>query len=117
MGLVEVGVGLLPAGGGTKELCVRAVEEAEKLGVNVQNIIVKYFQNIAMAKVSMGAAEAFKLGYMRQGDQITMDIDSLIGNAKQMVLTLAKTYRPRPLCHLRPLVGILQQQLRANCGI
>ncbi|WP_461833390.1 3-hydroxyacyl-CoA dehydrogenase/enoyl-CoA hydratase family protein [Desulfothermus sp.] len=95
MGLVEVGVGLLPAGGGTKELCVRAAEEAAQLGVNVQNIIVKYFQNIAMAKVSTGAAEAFKLGYMRQGDQITMDIDSLIGNAKQMVLTLAKTYRPK----------------------
>ncbi len=95
MGLVEVGVGLLPAGGGTKEMCVRAVEEAERVNVNVQNIIVKYFQNIAMAKVSMGAAEAFKLGYMKPGDQITMDIDSLLGNAKQMVLTLAKTYRPK----------------------
>ena len=95
MGLVEIGVGLLPAGGGTKELCVRAVEEAERLGVNVQNIIIKYFQNIAMAKVSTSASEAFKLGFMRQGDQITMDIDSLIGNAKQMVITLAKTYRPR----------------------
>lgn len=95
MGLVEVGVGLLPAGGGTKEMCVRAVEEAERYGINVQHIIFKYFQNIAMAKVSMGAAEAFKLGFMRPGDQIVMDIDSLIGNAKAMALTLAKTYRPK----------------------
>ncbi len=95
MGLVEVGVGLLPAGGGTKEMCVRAVEEADRLGIDVQPLIIKYFQNIAMAKVSMGAAEAFKLGYMRRGDQITMDIDSLLGNAKQMVLTLARTYRPK----------------------
>lgn len=98
MGLVEMGVGLLPAGGGTKELCVRASKHAQRFGLDVQPLIFKYFENIAMAKVSMGADEAFGLGYMRPGDSVSMDIDRLLGDAKQKVTTLAKTYRPaRPV--------------------
>jgi 3-hydroxyacyl-CoA dehydrogenase len=95
MGLVEMGVGLLPAGGGTKELCIRAAQAAERFGLDVQPLIFKYFENIAMAKVSMGADEAYGLGYMTPADAVTMDIDSLIGDAKQKVLSLAKNYRPR----------------------
>lgn len=95
MGLVEMGVGLLPAGGGTKEMCVRAAQQAALLGIDVQPLIFKYFMNIGQAKVSMGAAEAFKLGYMRDGDSITMDIDSLLADAKQKVLALAKNYIPK----------------------
>jgi 3-hydroxyacyl-CoA dehydrogenase len=58
-------------------------------------LIFKYFENIARAKVCMGADEAFGLGYMTAGDAVTMDIDNLLGDAKQKVLSLAKNYRPR----------------------
>ncbi len=95
MGLVEMGVGLLPAGGGTKELCVRAAEMAENFGLDVQPLIFKFFENIAMAKVSMGADQLFQLGYMRPGDCVTFDLASLLGDAKSKVLDLAKTYRPK----------------------
>jgi 3-hydroxyacyl-CoA dehydrogenase len=94
MGLVEIGVGLLPAGGGTKEMCLRAVELARQYQTDVSPFLFRNFQNIGMAKVSMGAAEMRELGYLRQGDSITMDKDRLIADAKQKVLALAGNYRP-----------------------
>jgi len=95
MGLVEIGVGLLPAGGGTKEMSMRAIELAKQYKTDVQPFIIKNFEQIAMAKVSMGAAELVPMGYMRNGDSITMDIDQLITDAKQKVLALAVNYRPK----------------------
>ncbi|GAB6190486.1 3-hydroxyacyl-CoA dehydrogenase/enoyl-CoA hydratase family protein [Desulfocastanea catecholica] len=95
MGLVEIGVGLLPAGGGTKEMSLRAIELAQQNKADVQPFIIKNFEQLAMAKVSMGAAELFGMDYMRHGDSITMDIDRLIGDAKQKVLALAVNYRPK----------------------
>jgi 3-hydroxyacyl-CoA dehydrogenase len=95
MGLVEIGVGLLPAGGGTKELCIRAADLAKQYKTDVQPFIFKHFEQIAMAKVSMGAAELYDMNYMRQGDSITMDIDKLIGDAKAKVIGLAVNYRPK----------------------
>lgn len=95
MGLVEIGVGLLPAGGGTKEMCLRAVELAQRYKTDVTPFIFKHFEQIGMAKVSMGAAELYDLNYMRHGDGITMDIDRLIGDAKKKVLGLATNYRPK----------------------
>ncbi len=94
MGLVEVGVGLLPAGGGTKEMCLRAVRLAEQYDTDVSPFLFKNFQNIGMAKVSMSAAEMGSLGYLREGDSITMNFDRLIADAKQKVLALATNYRP-----------------------
>jgi len=94
MGLVEIGVGLLPAGGGTKEMCIRAVDIAARYGTDVQPFIIKNFTQIAMAKVSMGAAELAGMGYMRRGDAITMNLDRLVYDAKQQVLALATNYRP-----------------------
>ena len=101
MGLVEIGVGLLPAGGGTKEMSLRAIELGQKFNTDVQPFIIKNFQQIAMAKVSMGAAELYGMDYMRNGDSISMDMDRLIGDAKQKVLALAVNYRPK-----RPLENI-----------
>ena len=101
MGLVEIGVGLLPAGGGTKEMCLRAVELAQQYNTDPQPFIFKHFEQIAMAKVAMSAAELSNMGYMRRGDSITMDIDQLIADAKQKVLALAVNYRPK-----RPLENI-----------
>jgi len=95
MGLVEIGVGLLPAGGGTKEMCLRAVEHAAQAGIDVTPFIFKYFQQIGMAKVAMGAAELSGMGYMRQGDSITMNPERLIADAKQKVLGMAPNFRPR----------------------
>lgn len=95
MGLVEIGVGLLPGGGGTKEMSMRAIQLAQQFNTDPQPFLIKNFQQIAMAKVSMGAAELFPMGYMRNGDSISMDIDRLIGDAKEKVLALAVNYRPK----------------------
>ncbi len=116
MGLVEIGVGLLPAGGGTKEMCLRAVETAQQNKADVTPFIFKNFEQIAMAKVSMGAAELPGLGYMRRGDGISMDVDRLIADAKQKVLALAANYRPsRPLANIpapgRSVAGSIKSQL------
>ncbi len=94
MGLVEIGVGLLPAGGGTKEMCLRAVELAGQNKADITPFIIKNFEQIAMAKVSMGAAELPAMGYMRRGDGISMNTDRLIADAKRKVLALAVNYRP-----------------------
>jgi 3-hydroxyacyl-CoA dehydrogenase len=105
MGLVEIGVGLLPAGGGTKEMSMRAIELAAQYKTDVQPFIIKNFEQIAMAKVSMGAAELPAMGYMRHGDSITMDVDRLIGDAKQKVLALAVNYRPKRKAEKLPAPG------------
>ena len=94
MGLVEIGVGLLPAGGGTKEMALRAIGLAEENGADVTEFIFKGFRNIAMAKVSSCAAELFGMGYMRHGDGVTMDIERRIHDAKLKALALAANYRP-----------------------
>ena len=94
MGLVEIGVGLLPAGGGTKELALRAVRAAEAGDADPSPFVFKAFSTIAMGKVSTSAAEAGQLGFLRQGDSITLGADRLIHDAKQKVLALAVNYRP-----------------------
>ena len=94
MGLVEVGVGLLPAGGGTKEMALRSIRLAERFGIDVQPFIVKQFRHISMATVSTSAAELFDLGYLREGDSVSMAADRLIADAKTKVLALARNFRP-----------------------
>jgi len=94
MGLVEVGVGLLPAGGGTKEMAMRSIAMANKYSTDAAPYIFKYFQNIGMAKVSTSAAELFEMGYMRRGDSVTMDRARLISDAKAKVVSMARSYRP-----------------------
>ncbi|MEI6827700.1 MAG: 3-hydroxyacyl-CoA dehydrogenase/enoyl-CoA hydratase family protein [Desulfuromonadales bacterium] len=101
MGLVELGVGLLPAGGGTKEMAIRAIKLAEEYDMDATPFIFKNYMNIAMAKVSMSAAELGPMGFMRQGDAITMDIDKRIHDAKLKALSLAANYRPG-----QPLTGL-----------
>jgi len=102
MGLVEVGVGLIPAGGGTKELAVRAIRLAERWETDVQPFIVKSFTNIATAKVSLSAAELGPMGLLREGDAITLGPDQLLADAKAKVLALAANHRPgRPAEGLR----------------
>jgi len=106
MGLVEVGVGLIPGGGGNKELLIRAVERVpqnveERLDVFVRGA----FENIAMAKVSSSAKEARTNGFLRAADGITVNRDHLIHDAKQVALGMANAgYTPRKP-ELLPVVG------------
>lgn len=116
MGLVEIGVGVLPAGGGTKELAIRAIEKAAAYRADVTPFVSKHFQNILMGKVSGSAAELEGMNFMRPGDTVTMDIGRLIYDAKQQVLVMANTYRPsRPLENLkapgRDVCAALKNQL------
>ncbi len=95
MGLVEVGVGLIPAGGGTKELLFRFSEELASYGeADPFAAVRRAFETIAMAKTSTSALEAKGLGYLRPADEIVMNRDRLIGRAKAAVLHLAENYVP-----------------------
>src|SRR5437763_12918295 len=82
MGLVEVGVGLLPGGGGCKEMTLRAVDAATSIrpdgrgeSVEMMEAMKKAFETVAMAKVSTSAAEARNLGFLHEADNITMNRD------------------------------------------
>ncbi|NIS61649.1 MAG: hypothetical protein GTO13_13395 [Proteobacteria bacterium] len=99
MGLVEVGVGLLPAGGGCKEMLIRSMEGIpEGVDADPFPFVRHAVENIAMAKVSTSAREAQKLGYMRQSDPITINRDHLLYDAKQTVLAMVREgySPPRP---------------------
>jgi 3-hydroxyacyl-CoA dehydrogenase len=108
MGLVEVGVGVLPAGGGCKELLVRLTEGIPsgcvEAGMNLQYNIGKAFENIATAKVATSAQEAQELGFIRKTCAINMSRDMQIYEAKQIVLGMSKFYKP-PKPALIPVMG------------
>lgn len=90
MGLVETSVGLVPAAGGMKEMVLRTMAPAQ--GVNWQYFIMRRsFDAITQAKVSGSAWEAFDLGYLRPGDGVTMNRDSVIYAAKQVALSMLET--------------------------
>jgi 3-hydroxyacyl-CoA dehydrogenase len=90
MGLVEVGVGLVPAGGGIKEMLRRVLTPAMRTpGVNPQPIVQRLFQTIGQAKTSTSAFEAQSLGFLTDGDRIIFNRDLLLGEAKREVLKLA----------------------------
>jgi 3-hydroxyacyl-CoA dehydrogenase len=103
MGLVEVGVGLLPAGGGTKELTVRAMEKTRS-GIPLLNLS-KGFELIATAKVSTSAREAFELGYMDARAVIASNETTRLDQAKAEVLAMSRAgYRPpAPAAHVEVL--------------
>ncbi len=96
LGLVEVGVGLIPAGGGTKELLFRSMENIPAdVKIDPQLFINKAFETIAMAKVSTSGKEAISLGYLRKTDGISINRDHQLFDAKQRVLALEKLgYNP-----------------------
>jgi 3-hydroxyacyl-CoA dehydrogenase len=111
MGVVEAGVGLIPAGGGTKELLIRNTEhlfEVQRGGLYPKQIelmpfVARAFETIAMAKVSTSGPEAIKLGYLRPTDKMTVNRDYLIEDAKKTVLAMnMEGYTPpRPLEEIR----------------
>jgi 3-hydroxyacyl-CoA dehydrogenase len=96
MGLVEVCVGLLPAGGGCKEMLARYLGDIPKgTEYDPNPFVQKAFENIAMAKVSMSAEEARAMGYLRPTDRLSLDADAQIQDAKKLALGLADGgYKP-----------------------
>lgn len=95
MGLVELGVGLIPAGGGTKEMAVRC-SDLYQVGDPELNILQTAFMNIAQAKVSTSAAEAFEMNYLQAKDQIVLNRSRLIAEAKQAAIELAENGYTQP---------------------
>jgi 3-hydroxyacyl-CoA dehydrogenase len=102
MGLVEVGVGLLPGGGGCKEMLLRAVDSAASIrsggrgeSVELMEAMKKAFETIAMAKVSTSADEARGLGFLSSSDRITMNRERVLSDTKARALELARAgYEP-----------------------
>jgi 3-hydroxyacyl-CoA dehydrogenase len=94
-GLVEAGVGLLPAGGGCKEFAVRAARKAAAGGAGVLAELKAGFECMAMAKVSTSAIDAKKLGLLREGDLVVAHPTELLHIAKAQVVALSEScYRP-----------------------
>jgi 3-hydroxyacyl-CoA dehydrogenase len=93
IGLVEVGVGLIPAGAGTKEMLVRAMNSIPKdvSDADPFPFVKRAFETIAMAKVATSAEEARAFGFLAADDTVSMNADRLIADAKQEVLALAST--------------------------
>ncbi|MED0686336.1 3-hydroxyacyl-CoA dehydrogenase/enoyl-CoA hydratase family protein [Anoxybacillus ayderensis] len=106
MGLVEVGVGLIPGGGGNKELYIKHLSGMPNgVEFDLQKVANKVFETIAMAKVSTSAAEARELNFLNGQDGISINGDHLIHDAKQAVLALYESgYKP-PVRKKIPVVG------------
>jgi 3-hydroxyacyl-CoA dehydrogenase len=102
MGLVEVGVGLLPGGGGCKEMLLRAIDTASTIrpggrgeSVELMEAMKRAFEAIAMAKVSTSAYEARGLRLLNTSDRITMNRDRVVTDAKERALELVRSgYEP-----------------------
>ncbi len=96
IGLVETGVGLIPGGGGTKEMLIRANEHASGgEDLDLFHALKPVFEAIAMAKVGTSAEECRDLGYLRREDGISMNRDRLVSDAKEAALALVRGgYKP-----------------------
>jgi 3-hydroxyacyl-CoA dehydrogenase len=96
-GLVETGVGLIPAGGGTKEMLLRAVSAMPPSVTDPLPYVRRAFEIIGFGRTSTSAADAFDAGYLRPIDAVTPNRDRLVYDAKQRALALVREgYRPPP---------------------
>src|SRR5467141_629422 len=105
IGLVETGVGLIPGGGGTKEMLIRANEHARGTGLGLSpspesdldlfHALKPIFEAIALAKVGTSAEECRDLGYLRREDGVSMNRDRLVADAKEAAMALVRGgYKP-----------------------
>ena len=98
IGLVEAGVGLIPGGGGTKEMVIRANEHsAGGDTLDFTHALRPIFENVAMAKVSTSAEEARDMGYLRPADLVAMNRDRLVADAKATALAMLKAEYHSPV--------------------
>jgi 3-hydroxyacyl-CoA dehydrogenase len=106
IGLVEVGVGLIPGGGGTKEMLARAVENAPRGQADLLPSVQSVFETIGFGKVSSSADHARQLGYLREVDAVSMNRERLMADAKALALTRVRDgYRPPPRRTAIPVGG------------
>jgi 3-hydroxyacyl-CoA dehydrogenase len=105
MGLVEVGVGLIPAGGGTKEMTARAADARAPGISDLLPTIQPAFETMAFGKTSTSAPDARQLGYLRPADGVTMNRDRLIADAKARALQRVAEGYQRPVPRLEVPVG------------
>ena len=103
IGLVEVGIGALPAGCGSKEMTLRAFTNKES--DDIFPLLSKYFEQIAMAKVSASALEAKEMGYLKADDVIIANPNELLYVAKQQALALLDSGFKSPLDSTFKVVG------------
>jgi 3-hydroxyacyl-CoA dehydrogenase len=96
IGLVETGVGLIPGGGGSKEMLIRATERAASgEDLDLFHALRPIFETVAMAKVGTSAEESRELGFLRREDGVSMNRDRLVGDAKEVALALFRGgYKP-----------------------
>lgn len=95
IGLVEVGVGLIPAGGGTKEMLARAMEAMPDPNGDALPHVQRVFETIAFGKVGTSAPHARALGYLRGVDGVTMNRERVVADAKRTVIARAAAgYQP-----------------------
>ena len=97
MGQVEVGVGLIPAGGGTKEMLARAVENLPPNHPDLLPYVQRVFELLGFGTVSASAAHARQLGFLDEADGITMNRDRLIADAKALALERVREGYRRPV--------------------
>jgi 3-hydroxyacyl-CoA dehydrogenase len=112
MGLVEVGVGLLPGGGGCKEMLLRAIDSASAVrpggraeSVELMESLKRAFEIIGMAKVSTSVAEARGYGFLGEGDVVTMNRERLLTDAKARAVELARAGYEPPVMREVPAPG------------
>ncbi|MEZ4525528.1 MAG: 3-hydroxyacyl-CoA dehydrogenase NAD-binding domain-containing protein [Desulfobacterales bacterium] len=107
MGLVEIGVGLLPAGGGCTNLWKKIVSSIPDAvtGADLCSFFIPVFQTIAMAKVSSSAADARAIGFLGPQDRIVFNRDHLIGEAKKEVLKMVEEGYTPPVKRKIPVAG------------
>jgi 3-hydroxyacyl-CoA dehydrogenase len=106
IGLVEVGVGLIPGGGGTKEMLARAAENAPIGQADLLPSVQSVFETIGFGKVSSSADHARQLGYLREVDAVSMNRERLMADAKALALTRVRDgYRPPPRRTAIPVGG------------
>jgi 3-hydroxyacyl-CoA dehydrogenase len=96
IGLVETGIGLIPAGGGTKEMLARAVAGLPSGQTDLLPFVQRVFETIGFAKVSTSAADAIRLDYIDETDRVTMNRERLMADAKASALELAREGYQKP---------------------
>ncbi len=105
IGLVEVGVGLIPGGGGVKEMVARAVDGLPPTHHDLLPFMQRVFETIGFAKVSTSAPDATRLGFLDEADRVTMNRDRLMADAKGYALERAAEGYQRPLARAAIPVG------------
>ncbi len=131
IGLVETGVGLIPAGGGSKEMVIRSNEHAaggaelvpgapvsESADLDLFHAMKPIFQTLAMAKASTSADDARALGFLRPADLISMNRDRLVADAKATALAMVRAgYQPSAAPPTMPSIRVLGDELIAGAKL